>query len=140
VLIVIGYARAPAGTQLFAPVPLAIRLAPLAMPVSFVLLASANMRTHIRKALRHPMLIGVLIWAGVHLLATGSLRATLLFGGFLAWAAVDLVAAARRHAVKPFAPAARHDMIAVLAGVLLALLVMSFHRQLFGVAVVPWGF
>jgi uncharacterized membrane protein len=34
----------------------------------------------------------------------------------------------------------KKDIIAVVAGILLALLVMTFHRQLFGVRTVAWGF
>ena len=139
VLIVIGYWLAPDQPRLFAPFPAAIAIAPLAMLVSFVLLAAANMRTHILRAVRHPMLIGVGIWAGVHLLANGELKATVLFGAFLAYAIVDLVSAIQRHAVKSFDPVMRQDLIAIAAGILLALLVMAFHRFLFGVPAVPWG-
>jgi uncharacterized membrane protein len=138
-LIVFGYAHAPAGPQLFAPWPAAIRIAPYAIPVSFVLFASANMRTHIRRTLRHPMLLGLLLWAGVHLLANGEAKATLLFGAFFAYAVVDLLSALGRHAVKSFVPDARQDAVALVAGIALALLVMFFHRALFGVAVVGWG-
>jgi uncharacterized membrane protein len=139
VLIVIGYARAPGEPRLFAPFPFAIAVAPLVMVISFILLASANMRTHLRKAVRHPMLIGVGLWAAVHLLANGETRATLLFGAFLAYVAIDLVSATQRHAVKAFTPVAKQDAMAVVSGVLLALLVMAFHRLLFGVKAVPWG-
>jgi uncharacterized membrane protein len=139
VMIVVGYSRAPSGARLFNPFPAAIAIAPIAMAVSFVLLAAANMKTRIRSTVRHPMLIGVGIWAIVHLLANGTGKATLLFGAFLAYAAIDLVSASSRHAFKPFTPVARQDAIAVVAGVLLALLVMTFHRQLFGVSAVAWG-
>lgn len=139
VLIVIGYRIAGPGARLFAPVPAAIAIAPYAMALSFVLLAAANMRTHIRQALRHPMLLGIMLWAAVHLCANGDTRGTLLFGGFLAWALVDLASVISRHAVKEFEPVARQDVIAVGAGVGLALVVMMFHRMLFGVAVVPFG-
>lgn len=139
VLIVVGYARAPAEPRLFDPVPAAILLAPLAMVASFVLLASANMRTHIRRTLRHPMLIGIGLWSGVHLLANGETRATVLFGAFLAYSLVDLASAVHRGAVKTFTPVARQDAMAVGAGVVLALLVMAFHRPLFGPMAVPWG-
>jgi uncharacterized membrane protein len=139
VLIVIGYRAAGPGARLFAPIPAAIAIAPYAMALSFVLLAAANMRTHIRKTLRHPMLLGVILWAGVHLCANGDTRGTVLFGAFLAWALVDLASAISRHAVKAFEPAARQDVIAIVAGVGLALLVMTFHRTLFGVAAVPFG-
>lgn len=139
VLIVLGYARAPGGARLFDPAAAAIAIAPPAMVVSFVLLAAANMKTHIRRALRHPMLIGVGIWAAVHLFANGHAKATLLFGAFLAYAVIDLISAVQRQAVKTFTPAARQDAIAVVAGTVLALLVMTFHRTLFGVAPVGWS-
>ena len=140
VLIVVGYRSAGPGAQLFAPMPLAIAIAPLAMTVSFILFAAANMRTHLRRALAHPMLLGTLIWAGVHLAANGDARGTLLFGSFLAYAVVDLVSAIRRRAVRAFEPTVRQDVIAVVAGVVIALAFMAFHRVLFGHAVVSFGF
>jgi uncharacterized membrane protein len=136
VLIVVGYRAADPGPRLFAPLPAAIAVAPYAMVVSFILFAAANMRTHIRSTLRHPMLLGLIIWAAVHLCANGDTRGTVLFGAVLAWALVDLTSAVSRHAVKEFQPVARQDVIAIVAGTLLALLVMTFHLALFGVRVV----
>lgn len=139
VLIVIGYARAPAEPRLFAPYPAAVLIAPLVMIISFVLLAAANRRTHIRRTLKHPMLLGVGLWAAVHLLANGEMRATVLFGAFLAYVLIDLASAVQRHATKTFTPVLRQDLMAVTSGVVLALIVMAFHRPLFGVMAVPWG-
>lgn len=139
VLIVVGYARAPSEPRLFAPSATAVMVAPVAMVVSFILLAAANMKTHIRHVVRHPMLVGVGIWAAIHLFANGEAKATVLFGAFLAYAVIDLISAVSRHAVKSFVPAARQDVIAVVAGTALALLVMAFHRTLFGVAPVSWS-
>lgn len=138
-LIIGGYATAAPGARLFEPSPTAIAIAPYAMTLSLVLLAAANLRSHIRRVLRHPMLLGVAIWASVHLLANGDTRGTVLFASFLAYATVDLVSAVQRHATKLFAPTARHDLIAVVAGTIATLAVMALHRVLFGVAVVPWG-
>jgi uncharacterized membrane protein len=138
-LIVVGYARAPGEPRLFNPFPVAVMAAPLAMVVSFVLLASANMRTHIRRTIRHPMLIGVGIWAAVHLLANGEAKATLLFGAFLAYAVIDLASALQRNVRKSFTPVLRQDVMALIAGVVLSLLVMLFHRPLFGAMAVAWG-
>lgn len=140
VLIVIGYARAPAGARLFTPSSMAIMIAPLAMLISFILLAAANMKTHIRASIKHPMLLGVGIWALVHLLANGHAKAAVLFGAFLAYVVIDLMSALRRKTGAAFAPKTKHDVIAVVSGTLLALLVMAFHRMLFGPAVVNWGF
>jgi uncharacterized membrane protein len=139
VLIVVGYRMAVPAERLFAPLPAAIAIAPYAVTLAFVLFAAANMRTHIRRIVRHPMLLGLLIWAGVHLLANGDTRGTVLFGAFVAYALVDLASAVHRHAVKTFTPTARHDAIAIVAGAVLALAVMTFHRLLFGPAVVSFG-
>ena len=138
VLIVVGYRAADPGPRLFAPLPPAIAVAPYAMVVSFILFAAANMRTHIRKTLRHPMLLGLIIWAAVHLCANGDTRGTVLFGAVLAWALIDLASAVSRHAVKEFEPVARQDVIATVAGTVLALLVMIFHLPLFGVRVIDF--
>lgn len=139
VMIIWGYAIAPRGEQWFAPSIGARHAAPLVIAVSFILLAAANMRGRIRRALRHPMLIGVGLWALVHLLANGHQKATLLFGAFLAYAALDVGSAVARGAVKSFEPVTKHDFIAIGGGIALALIVLLFHRILFGVAPVPWS-
>jgi uncharacterized membrane protein len=138
-LIVAGYATGERGAQWFAPSPAARAMAPSSMTVAFILLAAAQGPSHLRARLRHPMLIGVLIWSVVHLLANGDARGTILFGGFVAYAALDLVSAVSRHAVATFVPRWRSDAIAVVAGIAAALLVMLLHRYLFGVRVVPFG-
>jgi len=138
-LIVIGYAMADDRTRLFAPFPAARTIAPFAMVASFILFAAANMRGHLRRIVRHPMLLGLLLWATVHLLANGDRAGTVLFGAFLAYAIVDLASAVRRGAVKEFVPIPKHDLIAVGGGAAVALAVMTLHRIVFGVPVVPFG-
>jgi uncharacterized membrane protein len=138
-LIVAGYAWSDDQARVFAPVPAARAAAPWAMTLSFILLAAANMRGHLRSVLRHPMLLGVIVWSLVHLLANGDRTGTVLFGAFLAYALIDLASALARGAVKSFEPVPKHDAIAVGAGIVVALAVMTFHRMLFGVPVVPFG-
>jgi uncharacterized membrane protein len=135
-LIIAGYRMRPERVQLFEPWPAARAAAPLLVAIAFVLFAAANMRTHIRRSLRHPMLIGLLLWSGVHLLANGDLTGTILFGSFFVYAIADLISATRRGAVKSFAPAWTHDAIAVAAGVGLAYLTMRVHPALFGTGAV----
>jgi uncharacterized membrane protein len=139
VLIVVGYALSGPRAPLFAPRPEAIAIAPYAMVVSFILFAAANMKTHLRRALRHPMLLGTLIWSGVHFLANGDRAGSLLFGAFFAWALIDLASAIGRKAVASFEPEARFDVMAIGGGVVVALAVMFLHRVLFGVPVVAFG-
>ena len=138
-LIVAGYAFSVDRARVFAPLPAARAIAPYAMVVTFVLFAAANMRGHLRHMLRHPMLIGILIWSIVHLLANGDRTGTVLFGAFFAYAIVDLLSAIGRGAVKSFQPMVKHDVIAVVGGAVVALAVMTFHRVLFGVPVVSFG-
>jgi uncharacterized membrane protein len=139
VAIGIGFGHADRQTRVFAPVPEAIALARVAVPVALILLAAANMKGHIRRIVRHPMLAGVLIWSTVHLLANGDLAGTVLFGAFLAWATVDLVSSLQRGTAKPFTPRLAHDAIAVFAGIAATVAFMLLHRVLFGVAIVPFG-
>ena len=116
VLIVAGYALSDDRTRVFAPIPAARAIAPYAMVVSFILFAAANMHGHLRRIIRHPMLVGLLIWSLVHLLANGDRTGTVLFGAFVAYAIVDLGSAIARGAVKSFEPMLRHDVIAVVGG------------------------
>jgi uncharacterized membrane protein len=138
-MIIAGYMHAPATVRVFAPSAAAIAVAPFAVTVAFILFAAANMRGHIRQVLKHPMLLGLIVFSTVHLLANGDLRGTVLFGAFLAYGVVDLVSAISRNAVKSFKPVARYDVMAVVGGCILAFGVMTLHRMLFGVPVVAFG-
>ena len=62
ILIVWGFARAPF-EPLYAAPAWGRQVAMFAVPVGLVLFAAANMPTHIRAVLRHPMLLGLLLWA-----------------------------------------------------------------------------
>ena len=134
VLVVWGFARAPF-EPLYTPPSWGRSLAVFAVPVSLVLLAAANMPTHIRAVLRHPMLLGVLLWAIAHLLSNGDLRSVVLFGGFAGYAVVDLVSVVARgkrpSTDKP--PRLAMDGVAIVAGLVVAGLFTYFHATLFGV-------
>ena len=134
-LIIGGWWMRPPPVQVFAPFPEARAAAPILVSIAFVLFAAANMRTHLRARLRHPMLIGLALWSGTHLLANGDLASTILFGSFLAYSIVDLASAVHRGARKPFEPSWVHDAIAIASGAILAGLTIRYHAQLFGVAV-----
>ena len=132
-IIVWGFSRAPF-EALYAP-PLWGRHAALTVvPVALVLFAAANMPTHIRALVRHPMLVGLLLWALAHLLANGEARSVVLFGGFALFAVVDLVSAVARGKGPASDPAPRFamDAAAVVGGLLVAGLLMRFHGALFG--------
>jgi uncharacterized membrane protein len=139
ILIIAGYAAAERGAQWFAPLPEARAVAPYAMTLVFILLVASHGPSHIRAAVRHPMLIAVLIWSIVHLLANGDARGSVLFGSFAVYAVIDLLSVTLRRTFVPFVARWRSDVVAVVAGTVVALLVMFLHRFLFGVRAVPFG-
>ncbi len=106
---------------------------------AMILLVAANVRSHIRTAVRHPMLLAIKLWALAHLLANGDLASLLLFGSFLAYAVYDRISVKNRGALGPLGDAQPDgysgDMIAVVAGAALyAALLMGGHQWLIGVA------
>jgi len=137
VLVCMGWPAAP-GNLMFSPF-LSVRvLAPWLVSVAFILFVAGGMgvRSHIRRYLHHPMLIGVTLWSVVHLMANGGLRETLLFWSFLAFSlyALAIEFSCGKRAV--FIPSLRWDGVVVISGLLVAGGIMHAHRFLFGVAVI----
>jgi uncharacterized membrane protein len=107
-----------------------------------VLLVAAYVPGHIKRAVKHPMLLAVKLWALGHLLANGDLGGIVLFGAFLAWAGYDRIAVKRREAAGEVArlPAAdspwTNDLMAIVVGtVLYVALGFVFHPAFIGVPV-----
>ncbi len=98
VLIVWGYGEARgAPVVLYTPPVWTRHIAALLTIPAFILLVAAYVPgTRIKRAVGHPMVAGVKIWAFAHLIANGTLADVVLFGAFLAWAVVDYIAARRR--------------------------------------------
>ena len=98
VLIVWGYGLARQQPVVLWSPPTAMRhLNALFTLAAFILVTAAYVpRNHIKAKLRHPMVLGVKLWAFGHLLATGTLANALLFGAFLLWAIVCFRAARQR--------------------------------------------
>lgn len=141
VLIVYGYGRARFEPTLVYTTPYWLRhvTALLMVPV-FPLILAAYFPGRIKAVLKHPMLVGVKLWALAHLLSNGMLADILLFGGFLLWAGVDRVSLKRRTQTIPQvgAPSARNDAIAIVLGLALYLaFAFWLHVHLIGVPVMP---
>ena len=142
-LIVWGFGQARANPSVLWATPVWTRhLAALLMMLSLVLLAAAYVPgNQIKARLHHPMVLGVKVWAGAHLLANNTLAELLLFGGFLAWAALNFRAARQRdRAAGTVYPAGRlgATLGAVAAG-LLAWVVLAFWAHGWLIGVQPFG-
>ena len=104
-------------------------------PASIAVVA-AYIPGDIKRVLKHPMLVGVKIWAVAHLCANGDLGGMILFGAVLAWAVYDRITLKRRS--DPGAPpipvgGRRNDIIAILVGTILYLaLGFVFHPIVIG--------
>jgi uncharacterized membrane protein len=104
-----------------------------------IFLAAAYLPGHIKRVLKHPMLVAVKTWAFAHLLINGDLGGIILFGSLLAWAVYDRITLKRRSdpGGPPIPPGGyRNDIAAVIVGIILYLaLGMVFHPLVVGVMV-----
>jgi len=101
-----------------------------------ILVAAAYIPGNIKRALKHPMLVGVKTWAVAHLCANGDLGGIVLFGAVLAWAVYDRITLKHRSdaGAPPIPPGGRrNDVIAVIVGTILYLaLGFVFHPIVIG--------
>jgi uncharacterized membrane protein len=91
----------------------------------------------IKTTLKHPMLVGVKLWAFAHLISNGDLGSIVLFGSLLGWAVLDRISL--KHRTDPGGPPTpvggrRQDIIALIGGTVLYLLLgFLFHPLVIGV-------
>ncbi|MBL0421284.1 NnrU family protein [Ramlibacter sp. AW1] len=146
VLIVWGYGVARQSPWVLWTPPRGMNhLAALLTVPAFVLLVAAYVpRNHLRLRLRHPMILGVKLWALAHLLANGTVADLLLFGSFLAWAVLDYRSSRQRDRAAQGAagPAASASTSATMVTVVVGLLLWAgfafwAHARWIGVA--PFG-
>jgi uncharacterized membrane protein len=110
----------------------------LMWPASICVVA-AYIRGDVQRVLKHPMLVGVKLWAAAHLISNGDLGSIILFGSILAWAVYDRISL--KHRSDPGGPpipsgGRRNDFIAVIVGTLLYLaLGLLFHPLVLGLPV-----
>lgn len=134
-LIVTGY-RATDFIYVYDPIEGARSAAHAIMPLALILAAGANMRSNLKRYVRHPLSIAVILWAAVHLAANGDLASVILFGGFLLYAAVNLGLTLQSEPSPPPPPQPRYrDLILIVAGLVAYGVAIWAHRAIFGVAV-----
>jgi uncharacterized membrane protein len=106
---------------------------------AMICMFAAYIPGEIRRVLKHPMLVGVKLWALAHLIGNGDLGSIILFGSFLAWAVLDRITLKyRSDPGGPPIPSGgyRNDFIAVVAGTLVYFaLGLWFHPWVIGVPV-----
>jgi uncharacterized membrane protein len=172
-----AYARTPCSPLWATPAPL-YYLPLLVVPAAYVLLVGAfsvpnptivgkesaldaeDSARGVLRITRHPFLVAVALWSGVHLLVNGNLASLLFFGSLFLTAVFgtrDIDRKRLRHSpaafsryreqssVLPFLAIARGKNRLVLrelwlplaVGAILTLLTLAFHDQLFHVSAIP---
>ncbi len=141
VLIVWGFAhyRVEGWVQVWTP-PTWMRHVTVALVWPAIIFATAAyVPGDLKRTLKHPLLVGVKLWAFAHLLSNGDLGGIILFGSILAWAVFDRITLKRR--TDPGAPpipvrGRRNDIIAIVVGTILYLaLGLVFHPLFIGIPV-----
>ncbi len=111
----------------------------LMLPALILLVASQLPTGAIKKAVKHPMLVAVKLWAFGHLLSNGEINSVILFGSFLAYAVIDRIAVKKRGDNGPGKDAAASVMsdvgAVVIGGGLYVAILIWLHPILFGVAI-----
>jgi uncharacterized membrane protein len=139
ILLIIGYSQARQNTiMIWQPPVFLTHLAVLLNLFTFILLtSSARNNNAIRLKLKHPMILGVKVWAIAHLLANGSLIDLILFGSFLVWAVLDFRSARNRPSSSANSQviSVRATLSAIFLGVVLWLVfILGLHQWLIGVS------
>ncbi len=135
-LMIRGYPGADA--SVLWQVPQEVRMTGIVLLIpAFILYAGSYPGSALRAQVRHPQLTGFKLWAALHLIMNGDVRSVVLFGGLLAWAAVQVVVL-NRASGKSLLPVASENALiawaAVPAGLLAWFLLFLGHQWLIGVS------
>jgi len=140
-IILIGYGfasyRAAGMINVWSPPAFTRHVTDLLVWPAIIFVVAAYVRGDIARVLKHPMLVGVKLWALAHLISNGDLGSIILFGSILGWAVFDRITLKRRS--DPGAPpipygGRTNDIIAVAVGTLIYLaLGFWFHPYVIGV-------
>ena len=138
VLIVYGYGLArQVPAVVYAPPAWLRHLGTVLTIPAFILVAAAYVPgTRIKRAVGHPMVLGVKVWAVAHLLANGAVADLVLFGSILVWAVFNYAAARRRDradgTVYAVGPVSRDARAVVIGLVVWAIFAFWLHGILIG--------
>ena len=109
-------------------------VAALLVLIGYVLFLAPYPPNNIKRLMRHPQLVGFASWGLGHLLAVGTARAIVLFGGLTIWALIEIYLINKRDGawVKPEKAPFKNDVAMVVFAVLVYLAFLYTHHMLFG--------
>lgn len=103
------------------------------------LVASQVPAGRIATAVKHPMILGVKIWALAHLIVNGTLVDMILFGAFLAWGVILRINYARGQRAgtlmpRQFAGGRNDAYVLVISAIIYVAILMFLHAYIIGVS------
>ena len=135
-LIVIIYGFRTANTDpLWNPLPYSRELAIVLMPIAVIFLMPGSGKTNYFQKFKHPMFMGILIWAFVHLLANGDLRSTIIFSSFALYCIVDMMFTKKITNTSNTTYPMSNDIIFIGLGLMVYTLIVYFHQYIAGVKI-----
>lgn len=104
--------------------------------IATILIVSADIPgNHIRKTLRHPMLLGIIIWSFTHFMMNQHLNHLIFFASFFFFSIIMLVGIIIRdkNIQRPKEIAStKKTVIATIAGIIVFSLIVYFHKFIAG--------
>ena len=134
IVIIYGF-KIASTTTLWSSLPYSSGLALVLMPIAMIFLMPGSRRTNFFQKFKHPMFVGILIWAFVHLLANGDLRTTLLFSSFAIYCIVDMLFTKKITTTSNTTYPMSNDFIFIGMGLVAYTFVVYFHQYIAGVKI-----
>lgn len=136
--LVLGYSAGMAigPEMLYQPSAAARHVTMLLVLLAFVFVGASHGKGHISAFVRHPMSLGIGLWALGHLISNGEMPVVVIFGMFLGLAVLDIILSTLRGKRPGHTPNLRSDIIAVIVGmVLYVIFLFVYHPYILGVKV-----
>ena len=135
-LLVLGW-RSAQPVSIYLPLPALRPLAIALVVIALVILSATGRASRIGRVVRYPQLTGMLFWACAHLLANGDSRSLLLFGGFIAWALLEMFLISRREGpwIKPSAPSWIRELVFIAMALAGVGVIMMIHPWITGMPI-----
>ena len=105
---------------------------------TFILFVAAQVKTNIKRVLRHPQLTGLMLWSIGHLLANGDSRSLVLFLGLLIWAKIQINSTNKRDGKRelPDRVSLKNDILTVIGGVAVFCVFIFAHPYITGISII----
>ncbi len=135
-LMILGW-RSVEPSMLYQPPVSLHKLALGLLAIAFLLMVVSTRNSRLRRLVRHPQLTGVALWGFSHLLLNGDNRSTVLFGGMMLWALIEIIMISKREGVwiKTAPPAWGTEVVTLLITAITVAVVVYIHPWISGMPV-----